>query len=83
MGNIMPLEDKLTSEDGFWGAMLGCLEMIKTGTTCFVDMHMFEGQSIAAAYKSGMRAVISRGLSGGENDKAGGERRINEALREM
>ena len=83
MGNIMPLEDQLTSEDGYWGAMLGCLEMIKTGTTCFTDMHMFEGQSVRAAYESGMRAVISRGLSGGESDKAGAKRRIDEALREM
>lgn len=83
MGNIMPLEDQLTSEDGYWGAMLGCLEMIKTGTTCFTDMHMFEGRSLRAAYESGMRAVISRGLSGGESDKAGAKRRIDEALREM
>lgn len=83
MGNIMPMEDKLTSEDGYWGAMLGCLEMIKTGTTCFMDMHMFEEQGVRAAYETGMRAVITRGLSGGADDKAGAERRINEALREM
>jgi len=46
-------------------------------------MHMFEGQSVKAAYESGMRAVISRGLSGGSQDKAGAKRRIDEALREM
>ena len=83
MGNIMPLEDKLTAEDGYWGAMLGCMEMIRTGTTCFVDMHMFEGQSVRAACESGMRAVISRGLSGGAEDKDGAVRRVQEALREM
>ncbi len=83
MGNIMPLEDQLTAEDGYWGAMLGCAEMIRSGTTCFVDMHMFPEQSARAACESGMRAVISRGLSGGEGDKAGGDRRIREALAEI
>ena len=83
MGTIDPLEAKLTAEDGYWGAMLGCMEMLRTGTTTFVDMHMFEGQSVRAAAESGMRAVISRGLVGGESDKEGGARRIREALGEM
>lgn len=83
MGTIDPLEARLTPEDGYWGAMLGCMEMLRTGTTCFVDMHMFEGQSVRAAVDSGMRAVISRGLQGGESDPAGGARRIREALAEM
>lgn len=82
MGNIMPLEDRLTPEDGYWGALLGCMEMIRSGTTCFVDMHMFEGQSVRAAFESGMRAVISRGLSGGGED-TGGSRRLTEAFAEM
>ena len=83
MGTIDPLEARLTPEDGYWGAMLGCMEMLRTGTTCFVDMHMFEGQSVRAAADSGMRAVISRGLQGGDSDPAGGARRIREALAEF
>lgn len=80
--NIMPREDKLTPEDAYWGAMLSCMEMIKTGTTTFLDMHMFKHQTALAAQKTGMRAVISRGLSG-EGHKEDGLRRIKEAKEEM
>ena len=82
-GRIMPLEDTLTSEDAYWSCMLSCMEMIKSGTGTFCDMHMFPGATPKAALRSGMRAVISRGLSGGEKDKAGGRRRMDEAKAEI
>ena len=78
---VMPLEDKLTPEDAYWGAMLSCTEMLKTGTTSFLDMHMFQGKTAQAAVDSGIRGVISRGLVGEGND-AGGATRIREALEE-
>ncbi len=81
--NIMPREDKLSFEDAYWGAMLSCAEMIKSGTTCFLDMHMFKNQTAEAAVKSGMRAVISRGLSGESRNEDGAVRRINEAFEEI
>ncbi len=81
--NIMPREDKLNFEDAYWGAMLACAEMIKSGTTCFLDMHMFKNQTAEAAVKSGMRAVISRGLSGESRDEDGAVRRIDEAFEEI
>ena len=80
---ISPLEDRLTPEDCYWGNMLSCLEMIKTGTTCFTDMHMSVRQSVRAVNESGMRAVITRGLVGSDRNDEGGIRRINEALDEM
>lgn len=79
---IMPLEDKLTAEDAYWGAMLSCMEMLKTGTTTFLDMHMFQNQTAQAALDTGMRGVISRGLVG-EGHDAGGAQRIREATEEM
>lgn len=79
---IMPAEDKMTEIGAYWGAMLSCMEMIKSGTTCFLDMHMHPTSSVKAALDSGMRAVISRGLSGGEDDVEGGARRLAEALSE-
>lgn len=79
---IMPLEDKLTPEDAYWGAMLSCAEMLKTGTTTFLDMHMFQGKTAQAAVDTGMRGVISRGLVGEGND-AGGAQRLAEARAEM
>ncbi len=81
-GKVMPVEERLRSDDAYWGALLSCLEMIRSGTTCFLDMHMFPQSSVLAAQETGMRAVISRGLSGGTEDPVGGERRLREAIRE-
>ena len=61
---IMPVEDSMEREDAYWSSLLGIAEMIKTGTTCFVDMHMFRSQSAKAASDVGMRAFIGRGLVG-------------------
>ena len=81
-GNISPLEDRTTPDDAYVGATLACAEMIRTGTTTFVDMHMFRGMTCRAADECGMRAVISRGLCGEGNDE-GGQRRLDEAFGEM
>lgn len=81
--NIEPLEEKLLPEDAYFGAMLSMIEMIKTGTTCFLDMQMHIHQTSKAAEESGMRAVITRGLVGTGRDDEGGSRRINEAREEM
>lgn len=75
---ILPREDKLSDEDAYWGTLLACIEMLKSGTTAFCDMHMFPDVCPRAARKAGMRAVVSRGLTGSD----GGERRIAQALAE-
>lgn len=80
---IMPLEDKLTAEDCYWGTLLGYMEMLSTGTTASVDMYIFSDAAARAATESGVRAVLSRGLSGGADDVDGGKRRIREALAEI
>jgi 5-methylthioadenosine/S-adenosylhomocysteine deaminase len=79
---IMPLEDMLDADDAYWGCMLSCIEMIKSGTGTFCDMHMFPNVTPEVAIKCGMRAVVTRGLSGGSSDPEGGIRRINEAVSE-
>lgn len=76
-GRIDPIEQRMTDEDVYWGACLGIIEMMKTGTTCFNDMQMNPCTTSKAAIESGMRAVISRGLVGSGNDE-GGRKRIND-----
>ncbi|MHB8169988.1 MAG: amidohydrolase [Thermincolia bacterium] len=61
---IWPIEDKLTGEDVYWGTMLSIAEMIKSGTTTFLDMYFFMDQVGKAVEDSGIRAVLSRGLIG-------------------
>ena len=79
-GTIEPIEDKLEPEDAYWASLLSQMEMIRSGTTCFNDQQMHIGQTTRAVRESGMRAVICRGLVGGEYDL--NERRIREALQE-
>ncbi len=78
---IMPVEDVIGREDAYWTNLLGMIEMIESGTTCFSDMHMFEGQSCKAAKEAGLRAYIGRGLVG-DGISGDGAGRIGEALRE-
>ncbi|HUC90708.1 MAG TPA: amidohydrolase [Paenibacillus sp.] len=61
---IWPMEGRYTAEDVRWGTSLAALEMLKSGTTAFVDMydHMDEVAQVVEA--SGMRGVLMRGVIG-------------------
>jgi len=61
---IWPLEAKLEDEDIYWGTMLCCLEMIRSGTTTFADMYFSMNQVAQAVDRAGMRADLSRGMIG-------------------
>ncbi|MCF0228981.1 MAG: amidohydrolase [Parasporobacterium sp.] len=92
LGKVQAAEDYLTPEDCYWGTMLSVIEMLKTGTTCFVDMNLSgaqngaesgpEGACAGAVYDSGIRAYLSRGLVG-EADDEGSERRFREFFKDM
>ena len=56
---IWPLEAKLTSNDVYNGALLGCLEMIKSGTTCFGDLYFHEDAVAQAVKDIGLRTVLA------------------------
>jgi len=60
--SILPREKKLTKEGIKKGAMLGMAEMIKSGTTTFLDMYLEMEQVTEAVIETGMRANISYGL---------------------
>lgn len=59
---IWPLEAKLKPSDVYHGALLGCLEMIKNGITCFADMYFHENMVAKAVEKAGLRAVLAPGI---------------------
>ena len=61
---IWPMEDRLTPEDAYWLSMLSIAEMIMGGVTAFADMYMFMDQTAKAVDRSGIRAVLARGLQG-------------------
>jgi 5-methylthioadenosine/S-adenosylhomocysteine deaminase len=56
---IWKLEPNMTEETCYWGTMLGCLEMIASGTTTFNDMYFFVESEAKAIRDMGIRAVLS------------------------
>lgn len=60
--DIWPLEAKLKPDDIYAGALLGCVEMIKCGVTCFADMYFHEEVVAEAVRESGLRAVLAEGI---------------------
>lgn len=56
---IFPAEAKNVTPDlVYWGSLLACVEMIKSGTTTFADMYMFEDETARAATQAGMRCMV-------------------------
>ncbi|MBN1624985.1 MAG: amidohydrolase [Deltaproteobacteria bacterium] len=51
-----------TPENVYWGALLGCLEMIASGTTSLIDGYFYEDESFRAVHESGMRAILGQGV---------------------
>ena len=56
---IWPNEAKMTREDVYWGAKLACLEMIKSGTTTFLDMYQKFRGTADAVEEMGIRGYLS------------------------
>ena len=60
---IFPAEAKnVDAELAYWGSLLACAEMIRSGTTCFCDMYIFEDETARAASLAGMRCLLGEVL---------------------
>ncbi len=59
---IWPIEANLKPEDVYVGTLLGCLELIRSGTTCVNDMYLMMTEAVKAYLESGMRAVACEGI---------------------
>ena len=87
---VQRIEDYMTEEDVYWTTLLAIIEMLRSGTTCFVDMTIKSAKeksgpksaAAGAVYDSGFRAVISRGLAGvSESDES--HMKYGQAIYEM
>jgi|GEM_PF-649450 len=58
ISNMNNYEKEVSKDEIYWGALLGEIEMIKSGTTTFNDMYFFEEAIANSIKKTGMRAVI-------------------------
>ncbi len=60
---IFPAEARnVDPELAYWGSLLACAEMIKSGTTSFCDMYIFEEETARAAQEAGMRCLLGEVL---------------------
>jgi len=60
--HIWPMEAHLNGDYCYAGALLACVEMIKSGTTTFNDMYFFMDDVARAVEESGLRGVLSHGM---------------------
>ena len=60
---IFPAEAKNVHKVlAYWGSLLAAAEMIKSGTTTFCDMYIFEDETARAAKSAGIRCLVGEVL---------------------
>lgn len=59
---MFPFEDRMGALDMYWGAQLGLLEMMASGTVSYSDMYYFIDDIARATVEAGMKANIARGV---------------------
>ena len=72
---IWPMEDKLNEEDIYYASLLSCIEMIKSGTTCFNDQYFMADSTIKAILEMGLKIHCTRPLMDINGD---GEEKLKE-----
>jgi 5-methylthioadenosine/S-adenosylhomocysteine deaminase len=79
--HIWPLEAQMGEEDIYHGARLACVEMIRSGTTCFNDMYWHFHGVARAVEERGMRAMLSSVfIDLGDEKKAAEQRELTARL---
>ncbi len=77
--HIWPMEANLNEDYCYIGALLGAVELIKSGTTTFSDMYFYMEDVARAVDEAGIRAILSYGMIDfGDDEKRKNE--INENL---
>ena len=81
--HIWPLEMRLTPRHIYHGSSLGCIECIRSGTTCVGDMY-FGAEEVARAVEScGLRAFVSSVIVDLLPESKAGIKVMREALRKL
>ncbi len=60
---IWSIEARMKPKDVYYGAKLACIEMLKSGITCFADMYIHMDEVAKAVKETGIRAVLGYGMA--------------------
>ena len=66
---IFPMEDHLTPDDMYWGAMLQIAEYVRGGITCFADMYFY----VDSVFQAAKNANLCIALCGGSTSDSEGD----------
>jgi 5-methylthioadenosine/S-adenosylhomocysteine deaminase len=80
LGEIFPIEDKLTDADVLTASRLGVIESIQSGVTTFNDMYFSLASTAQAVNEAGIRAFLGLTLFG---DLASSKERMKENPRKV
>ena len=75
--DIFPAENNMGPEEVYIGSLLGCVEMLESGTTTFNDMYAEMDEVGRAVDRTGIRAVLGRGLMDMDGNR---DERMDESL---
>ena len=67
LGYFFPFQAEMTEREAYISAQLACLDMVRCGTTCFIDSSILNSNSyvdavVQAVDDLGLRAVLGRGV---------------------
>ncbi len=71
---ILPVEETLSDSDLYWGGMLGMVEQIRSGISCFADMYLGMDSMARVVHESGLRANLAGPFVAGESVSAYGDK---------
>lgn len=75
---LYPLISVMQPKDAYWSSLLCQIEMVKSGTTAFIDHGSnYPEETVKAAIKTGMRGIVSRVAF----DQDGGEHTADEEVK--
>ncbi|MET1124241.1 MAG: amidohydrolase [Archaeoglobaceae archaeon] len=71
---VQRIEGKMRGEDVYWGSLLACVEMARSGVAGFADMYIHMDAVAKAVGDAGLRAALGYGMA----DRGDAERALQE-----
>ena len=62
LSKVDQIEQGMTGEDVYWTTLLGIIEMLKSGTTCFVDMNIKSAKALTGPESGAAGAALESGM---------------------